>query len=465
MPDRTQSYSPPHFGQPAGSAANRGSIGFAYDERMAAKWILGVLLIQFACQAGLLLESLGPARVVLRGLSFGISLIALALVKGRSLPHAATQLAFLILVIMGFGLVHPETNSFLSAIAQILLYASIIGPVFWVLRLRPTLKTFHQLIAVLFLFHVTSSCLGVLQVYFPGRFQPALSSVVTESEFGAAALEIVLANGQRVLRPMGLTDIPGGAAMSGLYAVIFGIGYFAAGQVAWQRWAGLGGVGLGFFCIYLSHVRSVLILAILALLGFTWFLFQIGRSGVAFRLALAIPVLVLGSFFWAATVGGDSMIERFSTLLAKSPTTVYHDNRGQYLEATIKSEIPQYPLGAGLGRWGMMNSYFGDRSASASRSLWVEIQWTAWTYDGGIAMLFAYPLAVLITARGTYRIAVSNRRSPFGLWATLVLAYDLAAVALTFSYALFIGQIGFEFWFLNSVLFATAASIDPRSQQ
>ncbi len=431
-------------------------------ERRAMKWILGVILIQFACQLGLLLEFLGPVRIGLRGLSFGISLLALAIIHGKSIYHPVASSAWLILAIVGIGVLHPDTNSFLSAIAQILLYASIISPVFWVLRLRPTTKVFGRFIAVLFVFHLTSSALGVLQVYYPGRFQPALSSIVTGTEHGAAALEIVLATGERTLRPMGLTDIPGGAAMSGLYAIVFGIGYYAAGKIWWQRWSGICGVSIGFFCIYLSQVRSVLILAILVLLGFIWFLFQIGRKTVAFRLLLVVPVLVGGSFLWAITVGGDSMVDRFSTLLQESPATVYHSNRGKFLEATFQKELPKYPLGAGLGRWGMMYNYFGDRSPRASRMLWAEIQWTAWTYDGGVALIFAYAFAIFVTIRATYFVAYANRNVAFGLWAALIVAYDLTAVALTFSYSLFIGQTGFEFWLINSVLFATAAQYERR---
>jgi hypothetical protein len=443
-------------------SVSRTAANDAYQRVITQKWILGVLLIQFACQLGLLFESLGSLRVGFRALSFGISLLALALAKGRPLTHPARLLGGSILVWLVIQIFHPSSNSFLSAFAQVALYASILSPIFWVLRLRPSFELFGRFIAILFLFHVTSSVFGVLQVYFPGRFQPALSSVVTGTEHGAAALEIVLASGERTLRPMGLTDIPGGAAMSGLYAIIFGIGFYAAGNVWWQRWGGVSGVFIGLFCIYLSHVRSVLILAVFVLIGFTFFLFQIGRLGVAGRLALVIPALLIGSFVWAISIGGDSMVERFSTLFNESPVDVYQSNRGRFLQSTIENEIPKYPLGAGLGRWGMMYAYFGDHSLDAPSSLWAEIQWTAWTYDGGIPLICAYALAVIATIRFAYRITIRNRDNAFGLWAALILTYDLAAFVLTFSYSLFIGQTGFEFWFLNSMLIATSAGMGRR---
>jgi hypothetical protein len=35
----------------------------------------------------------------------------------------------------------------------------------------------------------------------------------------------------------------------------------------------------------------------------------------------------------------------------------------------------------------------------------------------------------------------------------LIFAYNIGAIAITFNYALFIGQGGMEFWLLNSSLF------------
>jgi hypothetical protein len=36
----------------------------------------------------------------------------------------------------------------------------------------------------------------------------------------------------------------------------------------------------------------------------------------------------------------------------------------------------------------------------------------------------------------------------------MVFAYDVAALAMTFNYPLFIGQSGLEFWIINACLFA-----------
>ena len=43
------------------------------------------------------------------------------------------------------------------------------------------------------------------------------------------------------------------------------------------------------------------------------------------------------------------------------------------------------------------------------------------------------------------------------VWASLIVAYDLGAIALTFSYPLFIGEFGLQFWLLNGLLFAACS--------
>ena len=72
----------------------------------------------------------------------------------------------------------------------------------------------------------------MLQVIFPGRFQPRISQVVEEQGVIAEGLKIELANGERVLRPMGLTDVPGGAATAGMYAIVFGAGFLLTAHCA-----------------------------------------------------------------------------------------------------------------------------------------------------------------------------------------------------------------------------------------
>ena len=44
----------------------------------------------------------------------------------------------------------------------------------------------------------------------------------------------------------------------------------------------------------------------------------------------------------------------------------------------------------------------------------------------------------------------------------MVLAYSVGLTALTFSYPVFIGQPGMEFWLLNAALVGAARTLPPR---
>src|SRR4051812_26973818 len=104
----------------------------------------------------------------------------------------------------------------------------------------------------------------------------------------------------------------------------------------------------------------------------------------------------------------------------------------------------------------MINVYFGDNTLEGSEALWAEIQWTSWLYDGGVVLLLAYPLAMLIATVVIARIAFNHRYGPLSGWAMLILAYDIAMFALTFSYGPFNGQIGMEFWMMNVMVWTAA---------
>ena len=130
-----------------------------------------------------------------------------------------TRLALKISQVTGVGLVT------LSGGAQVFLYAAIAGPLFWVCRVRVDEKTLRLTLAVLWVFHLTSSGFALLQVKYPGQFQPRISTVVlAQGDHYMRDLHFRNAEGEMVLRPMGLTDIPGGASLSGFYAVLGGIG-------------------------------------------------------------------------------------------------------------------------------------------------------------------------------------------------------------------------------------------------
>jgi hypothetical protein len=425
------------------------------------------ILVLTLCQLALLVEAIAPVRVVVRSLVFGLGLALLVLVPGRSLKHPAMPFLLGALGFTALNFFNPGTVSPLAAVAQLGIELSVIAPLLWVTRLRIDAKTLHRTLALLFLINVTSAAVGVLQVYFPGRFQPALSQVIQgQGEAYVRSLEFETASGERVFRPMGLTDLPGGAAMAGFYSVLLGSGFLLSGRRGWGRVLSVAGIVVGLLCLYLTQVRAAAMTLLVCMVAMAGVLALSGRVMRLMKLVGVVGGAAVLAFGWAVAVGGDAVAARWNTLVESKPDEVYQSNRGQFLELTFDVLLPEYPLGAGLGRYGMANAYFGDNSNPEYPSLWAEIQWTAWVYDGGFLVMVLYPLGIL--ASMWWVLGVARRREDLGgefwLWGSVIFAYNLGALALTFSYPLFLSQSGMEFWLLNATLFAAmkhATSVHP----
>ena len=177
-----------------------------------ATWVYAGLIIQLACQLALLVGELAPARVFIRSAAFGTSLVFLVLAprqaRGFNVVHALALVAFTIITLEVFN---PLGGAPLAVIAHWMFHLAILAPLFWIGRLNIPRGTVARVLLVLWAFHTIGSLLGVLQVYFPGRFQPDLSAVADRPD-----LMIRLSSGEWVPRPMGLTDTPGGAGAEGL---------------------------------------------------------------------------------------------------------------------------------------------------------------------------------------------------------------------------------------------------------
>lgn len=427
-------------------------------------WLYAFVAFQVAAQAALLLP-LGSGRTALRGLTFGSSLAMLALVPpgGRPPPHR--DLAVAVLGCLTLGFLHPQLNSLVSGAASVALNLSIWAPVFWVGRVRIDARVLRRSLMILFAFHVISSVAGVLQVYDPDRFAP--DSRFIEELLGPTAdgLKVTLDDGRQVYRPFGLTDSPGGAAGSGAFAATVGLMLAASGTSPWRlKVIGIGAAGVGMFCLYVCQMRSALIVTCLGFGMMVALAMARGRATQATSLATAILIAVVGGFAWATAVGGNAVISRLETLVETDAATTYHKNRGTFLESTIE-EIPTYVAGAGLGRWGMMNTYFGDKNNPDSPALWAEIQATAWLYDGGLPMLLLGYTAVCAACVHSCRIAVRSPDDGLADIAAVVAATNVSALAATMGYAMFISQGGMMFWVLNGALCAasTIRTLSPHS--
>jgi hypothetical protein len=427
----------------------------------SSEWVQNFIVFQFICQAALLFDFLGQYRILLRSAAFGGSLaLLLILPKGRQRPHPATQAAFWVLVILLLSFFHPTTNSVLASVVQVALYLAILGPLFWVPRLKLDVTALRRVLLIIFIFHTISAGVGVLQARYPGSFQPALSTTIAGRERAyLEGLKITLASGQSVFRPMGLTDIPGGAATAGFYTVLLGMGFYLTSRQRWMRLICLVSSTLGLICIYLSQVRSTLIITAVCMIAFCGFLIWQKRTNKLLVLGMVLTAVIALSFVFAVSLGGKGVTGRMSTLVQDRPDAVYYKNRGHYLEETIYILLPQYPLGAGLGRWGMAYAYFGDNSDPERAPIYVEIQWTGWLLDGGVPLILAYVVMLIIGFYVVSKIALSRAGGDLPVWGALVLAYSVGTLATIFTYPLFISQGGMEYWLINATLFAAARTI------
>jgi hypothetical protein len=318
-------------------------------------------------------------------------------------------------------------------------------------------------------FQFASSIVGVLQVYFPARFQFNISSVVQSNGAGyMAMLQFLNAHGETVYRPMGLTDTPGGAAAAGFFTVLFAAALFLLERRRWLRIVCAGAMLVGMAAIYLAQVRVMLVMEVVCMFAFLTMMSwraarvsnspdgaRIGSGRLAYLTGL-MALTAVGGFTWAVSVGGTPITERVNSLTEENPGEVYQKNRGLFLIYTVNEVLPEYPLGAGLGRWGTMCYYFGDPDNTTNPALWAEIQWTGWLYDGGVPLVLVYTLAISLAFRAAYKISLNDRSAEVATLAALVFAYDVGALAATFDSCFFIGGAGLDFWMLNAMLFNAA---------
>ena len=155
------------------------------------------------------------------------------------------------------------------------------------------------------------------------------------------------------------------------------------------------------------------------------------------------------AFIYAEMYGGKSTIDRFATLLADDPLTVYEKSArlGMVTDA-FDTLLVDYPLGAGLGRWGMMRAYFGDESNVDSPVIWSEVQFSSWVLDGGIVLLSLYLIALVVAVQRLIRLSLLHPSSQLRQWGAVIVMLSAGPIAFMFSYCPFHSQMGMQFWLL-----------------
>jgi hypothetical protein len=411
--------------------------------------------LQFLWGALVFLPGAQDYRGYIRALPYLASLGMLGLfgVLRRHEPFArGSGLVIGALLLLVLNLLHPSTQ-LNAGVAQCIFQLSIAAPLFWAHKTMRSAREFERLLVMMFLLNAASAGLGVLQVYFPERFMPAeFNSLGIEmNQYYVDGLTYLGPDGRLIVRPPGLSDQPGAAATAGAFAAILGLGLLLRRRTPLVTLGLLASIAVGFAAIYFSQVRSTLLATIAAWSLLTVVALQRGRLARAAWVLGVGAALVVGSYVWASSVGGESMVRRFDTIQGTGAIAAFQSGRGIFVRQTVGELLDQYPFGAGVGRWGMMNNYFASRSDYGSTPIYVEVQLTGWLLDGGLLMWLLYGGALLVTMWIVYR-DTSSRDLLLSEAAIIVLAMNAFVLVLTLVAPVFNTQLGLLFWTMTACL-------------
>jgi hypothetical protein len=367
--------------------------------------------------------------------------------------HPATTWILLTMTWLGLMMLHPDTGAIVG-VAQIALYFSILCPVFWASAYVFNRQRLMRALVVLLVCNGVNSMVGVMQVYNPERWMPRqLSSVYLEQggEMMLASSTFIGLNGRVMVRPPGLFDSAGAVAAAAMVATMLGLVFALEPMAWWKRGASLGFAVAGMSALYLSHVRAAFVMTLAMMVAyFALLVLQNQKKRVVGFGTLAVGLVVVGLSI-ATTLGGDSVAERFRTLLDGDPRDIYYPSRGVQVESAMTVLVDEYPFGAGLGRWGMLSFYFGD-SGPQSRGLFAEVQPNAWMLDGGVLLVLLYGLVLVVTLFGDLILIRSLADPEDRLVATIVVAANVGTIGLVFTFVPFGTAVGMQFWFLEGML-------------
>ena len=458
---------------PARRQAPRPSPAVAASRKVPWGWLEWTILAQTALPALLFVPGLSRVRVVTRVGVYAISLVAMAAIamKGRQAGPTDRPASPWLAAVMGWlclSILNPGLNSPASGLAQILLNLAILAPGFWGAAALTSRKQVGRIMVILLLCNACSCLVGIGQVLRPGTFNPPSIELQAGME-DASGASFVGADGQMIMRPCGLSDSPGfGSAAAGLMAALLGVGWTLQPVSWWKRVIALGLSFVGLVLLYFSQIRVMLLIlvgAVFTLMG----LLALQREFRKLTLmGAASAVIFLGAVAWVVRVGGEGAMSRYTALMDDDPRNVFDKNRGGFLTHTLTTLLPDYPLGAGLGRWGQMWAYFGDKSVNDRTGvIWAEIQITGWTIDGGLPMIVAYLGALAVAMFDLGRIALNSRDRDLAYWAAVVFALDLGIIVSSLSMPTFVMPLGLQFWVLAAAISAAdrrapSASVPPR---
>jgi len=221
----------------------------------------------------------------------------------------------------------------------------------------------------------------------------------------------------------------------------------------WLRLGCLGAGAIGMTVLFLTHVRSLSLLGAATIAVCAVLRFRQGRTTDAAIAVVAGVGVLAGAYVWAVSVGGQAVSDRFLTLFDDGVFRTFDENRGLFIRYTLTELLYEFPLGAGLGRWGMMQVLFGDSTMWQAPPIHVEIQPTGWLLDGGVPLLLLYIGALVSALRHSYRLVVGQSTARLQDAATILLCVQFALVLLCLSGPAFNTQLGIQFWAVTGALF------------
>jgi hypothetical protein len=423
-------------------------------------WLEVFVMVQVLWGVLLFVPGSQAYRVYIRGFPYVASLIALgACARSSGADSGAPGARWILasLVFMVASLVHPATW-LMSGAAQVVFQLSIAAPVFWIARMWLTAERLERLLLLVFGANFLSAGLGLLQVYYPQTFMPPEFSrlALRLNADIVGALTYIGADGREIVRPPWLSDLPGGAAVSATITALLGFAFATRERTTHQlRLWFIAASVVGLTVVYLTQVRSMLVMICVCMAAAGAVRLRQGRMAHTAWIAGSAAALVVASFTWAVAVGGESVVDRFQSILDVGVVQSYQENRGIFLTYTFQELLYEYPFGAGIGRWGMMSAYFGDPTNWQFPALWAEIQLTGWLYDGGVLLWICYAGAIAAATYHTYRVACSSEPYLSDL-ATMVLSVQVLVIGLCFTGPVFNTQTGIVFWLLSASVYGAA---------
>jgi hypothetical protein len=452
-----QIQSPPYSAAPLVGVRPYAS-GFTQGAREHWGWPELFIAIQLLWGAVLFLPGAQGYRLYIRALPYVVSGAALVYyfrrATGEPIPASAKWLVACF-ALLTLNLLQSSTH-LVAGVGQIVFQICIGAPVFWMARAVRDEARLETLVWVFFASSFVGSAMGILQVYYPDLFLPPEFSQLAQALNPdiVSSLTYVGADGRPIIRPPGLSDIPGGASVAGMMTVILGLTLAAQRQRTWLVNAVcFAGGAIGMTVLFLTHVRALSLLAVASVGVAALLRFRQGRAAEgAFGVVAGIGLLA-GAYVWAVSVGGEAVADRFLGLVDGGVLRTFDESRGSFLRYTMAELLYEFPLGAGLGRWGMMQVLFGDSTMWQAPPIHVEVQPTGWLLDGGLPLLVLYAGALATALVFSYRIVVKATAVRLRDLATVLLCAQLAIVTLCLTGAAFNTQLGIQFWAVTGALF------------